>query len=151
MKRFIAVLAMSSLAATPALGSVRDAAFSSSADRPAAQTSVFAGATYRVGLDRRAAEARGRASLKVAGMSNAPGSPDFRFGNGLEITAGRTGKPAVHLAGQDIGQLNRKAQLSGTTTALIVGGVLIAAAVTALVLVDYTRDRRRCEDDSEQC
>ena len=90
---------------------------------------MFAGATWRVGLDRRTGDSRGRASLKLSGMTYAPASSEVRFGQGLEIAAGRTGKPALHTAGQDIGQLKTKAQLSGTTTAVVVGGILVLGLV----------------------
>lgn len=150
MKKLITLLAMTSLSASPAWGSVREAAFASSTDRPATQTSIFAGATYRVGLDRRTSQQRGRASLKLAGTNHVPGSSEIRFGDGLELTGGQTGKPALHLAGQDIGQLNRKANLSGTGTALIIGGVIVLGVVAALVISDYERSQR-CIGEEGDC
>lgn len=150
MKGFVAVLAMSSLVATPALGSVREAAFASSSDRRLAQSSMFAGAHYRVGLDRRSSNASGRASLKLSGMSYTPGSSEVRFGSGLELTAGKTGRPALHLAGQDLGQLRTKAQLSGTATAVIVGGVILLGVVAAVAVSEYERSQR-CIGEEGDC
>ena len=147
MNKLITLSAMTSLLASPAWGSVREAAFASSADRHVAQTSMFAGATYRVALDLRTSEPRDRASLKLAGMSQVPGSSEIRFGQGLELTGGQTGKPALHLAGQDIGQLNTKAQLSGTGTALIIGGVIVLGVVVALVAADIHHDNKCSEEE----
>jgi hypothetical protein len=150
MNKLLTVLVLTSLLTSPAWGGVREAAFASSADRHAAQTSMYAGATYRVSLDRRTSEQRGRASLKLAGMSHVPGSSDMRFGQGLELTGGQTGKPALHLAGQDIGQLKRKANLSGTGTALIIGGVILLGVVAAVVISDYERSQR-CIGEEGDC
>ena len=147
MNKLLTLLTMTSLLASPAVGSVKDAAFASSSDRHGAQTSMFAGATYSVALDRRTHEKRERASLKFAGMSHVPGSSEIRFGDGLELTSGRTGRPALHIAGQDVGQLNAKAQLSGTGTALIIGGVIVVGVVVALVASDLHHDNKCSEEE----
>lgn len=150
MNKLLSLVAMTNLLVSPGWGSVREAALSSSADRHPAQTSVYAGATYRIPLDRHTKEQRGRASLKLAGMSRVPGSSDIRFSQGLELAGGQTGKLALHLAGQDIGQLDKKAQLSGTGTALIIGGVVVLAVVAALVVSDYERSQR-CIGEEGDC
>ena len=147
MKPFLAGLTMASLIISPAAASVRDAAFSTSSDRPAAQTSMFAGATYRIDFDRRKNEPRGRASLKLSGMATSPGSSAIRFSDGLEISGGQSGKPAVYLAGRDLGQLKRKAELSGSGTALIIGGIVVLAVVVVLVASDVHHDNKCSEEE----
>ena len=149
MKTLIAVAAVTGLVATPLSATVRDAAYASSSDRQATQTSLFAGATYRVGLDNRAGEPRGRASLAFAGMARTPAN-DFRFGQGLEISRGQTGKPALFMAGQDVGQVKDRANLSGGTTAIIVGGVILLVVVAAVVISDYQRSQR-CIGEEGDC
>ena len=135
MKQLVTLLAMLSMA-IPASASVREAAFATSADRTQAQTSMFAGATIHVGIDRRTSEAP-RAALKFSGMAHTPGMTDLRLGQGLEIAGGETGKPAVHLAGQDVGQLQQRANLSGgAKTALIIGGIVVAGLVIAFATMD---------------
>ena len=147
MNKLITLLAMTSLLASPAWGSVREAAFASSGDQQSAQTSLFGGATYRVSLDRRTSEPRERASLKIAGMSHVPGSLNIRFGDGLELTGGKTGRPALHMAGQDIGQLDRKANLStGAAIAIGVGVVLLVG-----VVVIATTKPWECYSDGAPC
>jgi hypothetical protein len=135
MKTFVSVLVVASLVATPAAASVRDAAFASSADRGRAETSMFVGVSYRVTSNHRTSAPQGRASFKMSGMAHTPGTSDFKFGHGLEISSGETGKPALFVAGHDVGQLDRKAHLSGGNTALIVVGVLVVAAAVAAVVV----------------
>jgi len=137
VKKLVYLLAVTGLAATPVSASVRDAAFASSADWPAVGTSMFAGATYRVSLDRRTTDARGRASLKLAGMTKAAGSAEIRFGQGLELTGGKTGRPALFLAGQDVGQFKSKAQMSGTTAVVMVGGLILLGVGAVVAINEY--------------
>ena len=145
MNKLPTLFVMISLSASPAWGSVREAAFASSADRPAAQTSMFAGATYRVGLDRRTSEARGRASLAFIGMTRTP-TNDIKFRHGIELSQGQTGKPALYLAGQDLGQVKAKANLSSTATiGLVVVGVLAIGAVAAYYALRDPCDYKECE------
>ena len=140
MKKLLTLLAMTSLSASPASGSVKEAAFASSADRHAPQTSMFVGATYRVGLDKRSGVARGRASLAFTGMTRTPTS-DIKFRQGLELSQGRTGNPSLYIAGQPIGKMGRKANLStGTGIAIGLGVILVAGVV---VLATY------CDNDCE--
>lgn len=149
MKKLVSLLALTSIAAAPVSASVRDAAFAASTDRAAVRSSLFVGATYRVGLDRRTSEPKGRASLKIAGMSKAPEASELKFSQGLELTGGKTGKPTVYVAGRDLGQLKTRAGLNGTTTAIIVGGVLVLGIVAALVISDYQRDQRCIGEDGD--
>ena len=145
MYKPIAFLAMTSLLTSPVLGSVREAAFSSSSDRHGSQNSMFAGATYRVGFDRRSGEPRGRASLNVAGMTRTP-TADFKIGQGLEIRGGRTGKPAFLLGGREIDLKNRKANLSsGATIAIVAVGVLAVGAVVTYYALRDPCDHKECE------
>lgn len=134
MKRLMSALAVASLLASPVSASVREAAFASSSDRPTVHTSMFVGATFRVGLDGRTSEAKGRASLKISPMTWDPRSSQLRFSEGLAISGGRTGRPALFLAGQDVGQFERRNNLStGAAIAIGVGVVLLAGvAVFAL-------------------
>ena len=141
MKSFASILAVASLAGAPVAASVRDAAFSSSSDRAEVRTSVFAGATYRVGLDQVSSKPVGRASLKIGGMTRVPGSTYAKFANGFEITGGRTGRPALHLGGMEIGDIERKANLSSGAAIAVGVGVLLVAGL--LVLATY------CDNDCE--
>jgi hypothetical protein len=112
--------------------SVREAAYSTSSNQPVAQVSMFGGATYRIGFDRRADKVRGRASLNFGGMVKSANSSELRIAQGLEIAGGKSGKPALHLAGQDVGELGNRAKLgTGGTVALVVVGVVVVAAVIA--------------------
>ena len=141
MKLLASILAIAGLAGAPVAASVRDAAFSSSADRAETRTSVFAGATYRVGLNGKSRKPVGRASLKIAGMTKVAGSPYAQFANGFEITGGKTGQPALHLGATDIGDIERRANLStGASVAIGVGVLLV---VGLLVLTTY------CDNDCE--
>jgi hypothetical protein len=150
MRNLLALCAMASLVAAPASASVREAAFALSTDRPVAQTSMFVGATYRIGLDRRTDDQPSRAALRLSGMSHAPGSSELRLGKGLELSAGKTGKPAWYLAGQDVGEFKSKAQMNGTTTAVIVGGVILLGVIAAVVISDYQRSQR-CIGEEGDC
>jgi hypothetical protein len=149
MKTLITMFAMTVLVASPASGSIRDAAFASSADRQGLQTSMFAGATYGVDLDKRTGQARGRASLGFGGMTRTP-TADLRFAKGLQLSAGQTGKPALFVGGRDLGQVQKqKANLSGGTTALIVVGVVALVAVAAVVVADAVDDERCIGEDGD--
>jgi hypothetical protein len=146
MKQLVAALALAGLTASPAAASVRDAAFAASSDHQQAQTSLFAGATYRINFDRRSGKPMARASLGIGGMMHSPGSSEMRIGQGLEIAGGKTGRPALFIAGREAGEIERRAGLStGATIALaVVGVVVVAGAVTAL-LIDERLDRQNTE------
>ena len=150
MRNLVALFALTSLVATPAGASVREAAYAASTDQTVGQTSMFVGATYRIGLDRRTDDQPGRASLRLSGMSHAPGSSELRLGSGLKLAAGKTGKPALYLAGQDIGEFKTKAQMNGTTTAVIIGGVILLGVIAAVVISDYQRSQR-CIGEEGDC
>ncbi|MEO7654576.1 MAG: hypothetical protein ABIS23_02695 [Sphingomicrobium sp.] len=146
MKWPMILLAMASLPLSPAAASVRDAAFSSSADQTYAQTSIFAGASYRLTLGRSGDTPRSRASLKLSGMKTAPGASEFKFGQGLEIAAGKAGKPTLYVAGRKAEKLGDRANLgTGGTVALVVVGVVVAAGVVAALLIDERLDRQNTE------
>lgn len=108
---------------------------------------MFVGATYQVGLHRRATNSHSRATFKVAGMSYAPGSSQIRFGSGLELASGKTGTPTLYMAGETVGQFKNKAGLNGTTTAVVVvlGVVLVAGAVILATHCDNDCDNARNE------
>ena len=146
MRRLIAVLAVASVTVSPATASVRDAAFASSSDRILAQTSMFAGATYRVGFDGRSGKPRGHAAVQLSGMVMSANSTEIRFGQGLQITGGKTGKPALFLSGRDVGQLGDQARLSkGATVGLVVLGVVVVAGAVVALAIDARLDRQNVE------
>lgn len=138
MKKLIALLAMTSLSATPVAASVRDAAFSSSADHAQTQTGMFVGVHYRISSKRDASAPTGRASFKMSGMALTPGASDIRFSEGLELTAGKTGKPAFLVGGSDLGEMQKSLKLSGGATAaiVVVGVAVIAAGIFAAMYCD---------------
>lgn len=147
MTRLTALLAITCLAATPAAGGVREAAFASSSDQTNAKASLFVGASYRLGFDRAAKSTKGRASLKMSGMTHRPATSELRFGQGIEFAAGRTGKPALFLAGSDVGELQKSARLNGTTTAVVavVGVALLVGVVFLATHCDNDCDNARNE------
>ena len=147
MNKLFACVAVGGLVSAPSMASVRTAAYSQSSDIQVAQASMFAGLTYRIGVDRKTGTAKGRASLKIAGMTATPATGALKFSEGIAFTGGKTGKPALHLAGQDLGQLNTKAQLNGTNTALVVGGVILLAVAVALVASDIHHDNKCSEEE----
>lgn len=137
---------MSGLFASPAVASVREAAFASSADQSSAQTSLFIGATYRVGLHRGTGDPKGRVAVKLSGMTLAPDSSRLRIGGGLEIAGGKTGKPSLFLAGRDLGTVGQKSNLSsGAAIGIGIGVVLIAGAVFLATYCDNDCDNAKNE------
>lgn len=134
MKNIVRCLVISSILAAPANANGRDALFQSSAEPSATRTSMFAGATYRIGFDRRAGKAKGRAALSFGTMALSPTTASVRFSDSFQLTGGRTGKPALHIAGQDVGELGKTAQLNGTTTAILIAGGVVLLVVGAVAL-----------------
>jgi hypothetical protein len=148
MNKLIACVALCGLVSAPSMASVRAAAFSQSSDINVSRPSMFAGATYRVGFDRRSGTAKGRASLLISGMRMKQDSSGFRLGQGLELTGGKTGKLALHLVGQDVGELKKRAQMStGGKIAIAVGVVALAGAIAFGVWYREATycDRNDCE------
>lgn len=143
MKKLIALLAMTSLFASPVSASVRDAAFSSSADNAKARTGMFVGLHYRVSSDRHSSTPQGRASLKMSGMVVTPGTSDLQFSEGFELAAGKTGKPAFLVGGSDIGEMHKSLKLSGGATAMI---VVVGVAVIGLGIFAATYCDSHCEN-----
>lgn len=140
----LALVSMSS----PALADVRTAAFTGAPDRQTVQPSTFVGATVRVGLNRKYDAPRYRTALGISRMAHNPGTSEIRIGQGLELALAGTKKPVLSLAGREIGELRRTAELSGGgKAALIVVGVAAAVGVAALVAVDTLR----CEDEGDPC
>ena len=140
-------LALASLAA-PAFGDVRTAAYAGASDRAQIQTSMFAGATVRIGLDRNSAEPRYRTSLGISGMARDPAASSIQLGQGLELSLAGKGKPALLIGGADAGDLWRTANMSGGgKTALIVGGVATVLGVAALVAYESLP----CQDGDDPC
>jgi len=145
MKRFVSVLGIASLMTAPAAASVREAAFSSSADRARAETSMFIGMNYGVALDRKTNAREARASLKLARMVKTPGA-QFRVGEGLGLAAGVKGKAAFLVGGQEIDIKGGKANLSTAgTIAIAVVGVLAIGAVGAYYALRDPCDHKECE------
>ena len=140
MKRLISLFAVTSLVTSPAAATIREAAFASSADRHGTQTSMFVGATYRLAFDKRTVGSWGRASLAFTGVTRTP-TNDFKFRQGMELSRSQTGKLSLYIAGQDVGEVERKANLS-TGAGIAIGlGVLLVAGV--VVLATY------CDNDCE--
>ena len=145
MKSSVSVLAVASLITAPAAASVREAAFASSADRARAETSMFVGANYSVGLDRKSNSRQGRASLKVAGMVKTPNA-QFRLGEGVALAAGAKGKTAFLVGGQEIAIKDGKSNLStGAAIGIAVVGVLAVGAVAAYYALRDPCDYKECE------
>ena len=138
MQKLIALLALTGLSSAPVAASVRDAAFSSSADRGQAQTGMFVGVSYRVSSGHQTNAPQARASLKMSGMMFTPGTSDLRFSEGFELAAGKSGKPAFLVGGSDIGDMRKSLKLSGGATAAIVavGVVVVAAGIFAATYCD---------------
>ena len=148
MRKFISALTVASLTAAPVSASVREAAFASSADSYTSTTSLFVGANYRVGLHPKERPRNGRASLKIAGVTMTPASAEVRFGQGLELTGGTSGRPALLVAGQDVRELKKRAQLSSGGKIAIAAGVvvLLGAVAFGIWALDATYcDRNECE------
>ena len=141
---FLALAAMTS----PALADVRTAAYAGGADRAPLQTSMFAGATVRIGFDRKADEPRHRVSLGFSGMARDPGASAFQVGKGLELSLSGRGKPTLFIGGSDAGELWKAAKMSGGgKTALIVGGAVAVLGIAALVAYESLP----CQDGDDPC
>jgi hypothetical protein len=150
MNRLIGLTVVACLAGTSvsAFANPYVAAYSQSGDVHSARSSMFAGATYRVGLDRRSGRAEGRASLKLAGMSMAQGSAQVRFGQGLELTGSGTGRPVLLLNGSKVGHLSKRANMSSGGKAAVIAGVVLLAGTVAFgvwALNATYCDRHECE------
>lgn len=146
-RNLVAFVALVSLA-TPAFADVRTAAYASASDRAQPQTSMFAGATFRIGLDRKAGEPRHRASLAVSGMARGTATSAYQLGQGLELSLAGKGKPGLFIGGSDAGELWRAAQMSGGgKTALIVGGAVAVLGIAALVAYESLP----CQDGDDPC
>lgn len=134
-----ALLGMSSAA----FADVRTAAFTSASDRPATQTSMFVGTTVSFSLTGKSSRPRYRAALGIGGMARNTGTSELKVGQGLELALTGKKRPALHMAGSDVGQMWRTTKLSGGgKTALIIGGVAVALGVAALVVADKVEDER---------
>lgn len=147
MNKLLALVAATSLTASPAWGTVREAAYASSADNAQVRTGMFTGATYSIGFDRAGNSPRGRASFKLSGMTSRPGTSELRFGQGIEISTSRSGKPALLVGGADVGELRESAKLNGTATAavVVVGVILVAGAIFLATNCDNDCDNARNE------
>lgn len=146
VKEPILVFAAASLVATPVSASVREAAFASSADRAPTEASVFVGLKYGVSLGRSTNAPKVRASFNVARMSKTPNA-QLRVTEGVGLTFGAKGKPALLLGGHEIGDLkDRRANLStGATVAIVTVGVLAVGAVAAYYALRDPCDYKECE------
>ena len=146
MKKLIGFLTLSGMLASPVAASPRDAAFSSTDDRAQSRNSTFVGATYRIGFDRGTGKPRGRASFQVSAMTSTPDASVLRIGQGLELAGAKSGKPALFIAGRDVGELGNRNHLStGATIALAVVGVVVVAGGVVALLIDERLDRQNQE------
>ena len=129
----IASLLALAMMSSPATAGVRDAAFATSGDQTSAQTSMFAGGSYRIGIDGRGSDRAGQATLKFAGAARVPGSSQLRLGSGIEIGRASDGKAALSIASVDSRQLGRRVNLSsGATAGLVIGGLLLVGLAVAV-------------------
>ncbi len=145
MKMFVTVLAVAGLTTAPVAASVRDAAFSSSADRARTERSIFIGMNYGVALDRKTDGREARASFQVAQMVKTSNA-QFRVGEGVGLAAGAKGRAALVVGGQEVDLKNGKASLSkGGTIAIVVVGVLALGAVAAYYALRDPCDYKECE------
>ena len=146
MKHLIGFVTSAAMLATPVAASPRDAAFSSTDERAQPRNSTFVGATYRIGLDRGTGKPHGRASLQVSAMTSAPDASVLRIGQGLELSGAKGGKPALFIAGRDVGELGNRNRLStGATVALVVVGIVVVAGGVVALLIDERLDRQNQE------
>ena len=145
MKKLLTLSTMAGLLASPAWGSVREAAFATSADPKRAESSMFIGLNYGVALDRKTDARAARASFKVARMVRTSDAR-FRIGEGLELVAARDGGPAFLVGGREIGGKGDKANLStGGTIAVVTVAVLAVGAVAAYYALRDPCDHKECE------
>lgn len=145
----LSLLALASLLATPAQSYSGQRLTPTAGDPSGMRTSLFVGASYRVGLDHRSTTARHRVSLKFSGMAYDPANARFRFADGVELTHGVAGKPTVRLAGPDVGDIRRSARLNGTTTVVPVGGAVLLAVVAAVAISRI--EPSRCIGEKGDC
>lgn len=147
LKKLACGLALCSLT-TPALANDRSAAFAGASDRSPVQTSMFVGARFKFGFDRKANAPRYRASLGISGMARDPGTAQFRVGEGIELALTGKKKPTLYMGGSDVGEMWRTARLSGggKTALIVVGAVALLGGAALLVL-----DSARCEEEGHAC
>ena len=139
MSKFLTLAAIASLTSAPASANLREAALATSGDQARTHSGLFVGATYRVGFDRKANAPRGRGALTLSGMTYRPQTSELRIGEGIAVGISGQAKPALLIGGADVGQLGRRANLSGRATALIVVGVAVVA-VAVLVATACDND-----------
>ena len=132
---FASALALAGLA-VPVAAQPRSAAVETSADPSVSRPFMFTGATVRVPLG---AESRHKPELAMriaGGVSGSGFAP--RIGEGFAFSAVPGAKPQITLAGQDTKMLARRMNMSGgAKTTLIIGGVVVIAAVAAVALSDW--------------
>ena len=128
-----AATAAISLIAQPCLAAEPMHYSTGSGARPAA----FAGVQVRVPLRYKSTtKASARLQLGSAYYTRAQSGALVQTGRsvGLELGAGKTGKPALYIGGQDSAEMKEKLNLDGTTTTLlIVGGVVLVVVALAAV------------------
>jgi hypothetical protein len=99
------------------------------------RTSAFLGAAVSLPLGP-VAKARASARLQFNPL-RAAGDPlaQGRRSPGLELGLGKSGKPALHIAGQPAPELGRRMNLGGTkgTVLIVVGGVVLLVLLAAAV------------------
>ena len=76
-----------------------------------------------------------------------PGTTEIRFGDGIELVGGKTGTPQLQLAGQNIGEIGRKNNLSsGAAIAIGLGVVLLVGAAVVIASKPW-----ECRSDGAPC
>jgi hypothetical protein len=93
------------------------------------RTAMFVGANVKLGLGQQS-RAKPEARLQLGMRHNFAGSSAARQVAMVELGEGRTGKPAFYMAGQDVGEMEEKLAVKGTT-----GNILIGVAIGVAVLL----------------
>lgn len=101
------------------------------------RTAAFAGLQVRLPLgqkERAKPTARLQLSSTHYAREQTGGFVQIHRTSGLEFGAGKAGKPALFIGGQEAADVQKKLNIGGsTTTLLIVGGVVLAVVVLAAI------------------
>ena len=132
LSRVAGLLALTSIA-LPAAAQPRHAGFETKADGSAAERFMFAGATVRLPLNGYS-HRQPELAMRMAGGSRSPTSP-LKIGDGIAFTAVPGATPKLTLGGHETNEIARRLEISsGAKTALIVGGVVVAALVVVTIV-----------------
>jgi hypothetical protein len=108
----------------------------------AARTGLFAGATLRIGLDRRADRPAARLVAGSYRLTDLAGARLATRPAGLELGLTRASAPLLSFGGQPMADVQRRLGLNGSTGTLLLIGGAVALGVVALVVLS---------DDNDDC